>query len=383
MSTPRTAWLLAGSAALTVGCASARSPPVLPSFEGARFVGHTSPDTDSIASAIGAALLYGGVATRSGSLNAESRYLLKRFGVAAPVLFETEPERPVVLLDHNQRTQAPPGLEGRQVVGIIDHHALREQAFVLDEPTHIDIRPWGSTCTLVAHALRSHQRAVPPPIAGVLLGGILSDTLHLTSPTTTEIDRQMVLALAADAGVEDTEALFSAMIRAKSDLAAFTDREVLLADFKIYVLDGRRVGFGVAETITPETLRARQPALRAAMRSVAAEKRLDLFFFSITDVAGQRAYLFGAGEAETELGEAAFGVGARDSVLILEGLTSRKRQMIPILQRGLRKERSRSGKSDPRDPLGGARRRSMGRVSGFALTVRSRLPNATPAAFLG
>ena len=338
-------------ALLLTGCvASARSPKSSPRFEGVYFVGHLTPDTDSIASALGAAWLFGGIAARSGPVNAESRYLLERFGVPAPRLVEQWVGLRVFLLDHNQTTQAPPELEGHQIVGVIDHHALREQAFVTDAPILIDIRPWGSTCTLLADRMLATGRAIPQDIAGVLLGGILSDTLHLSSPTTTDADRRMVSMLGHRAGRLETAELFDGMMRAKSDLSGLTAREVLLVDFKIYVLGGRRVGVGVAETVTPEDVLGRRGELVEAMPGVSEAHALDLLFFAVTDVVRSRMYLFGAGEDERHLSLRAFDAAAASSetspastaaapapaTLLLEGVTSRKRQLVPALQRALR-----------------------------------------------
>ncbi|MEO1230531.1 MAG: DHHA2 domain-containing protein [Myxococcota bacterium] len=344
-----TGWALA---ILLTGCpAPARSVQVSPRFEGVYFVGHLTPDTDSIASALGAAWFFGGIAARSGPMNAESRYLLERFGVAPPRLIEDWTGLRVFLLDHNQTTQAPPHLHGRQIAGVIDHHALREQAFVTEAPILIDIRPWGSTCTLLADRMLAAGRAIPEDVAGVLLGGILSDTLHLSSPTTTEADRRMVPVLAGRAGLSGTTDLFEGMMRAKSDLSGLTAVEVLTVDFKVYVLGGLRVGVGVAETITPEEVLSRQTELIEAMAKVRRDRQLDLLYFAVTDVVRKRMHLVGAGEDERRLAARAFeaalasGETPEAQRRVLEGVTSRKRQLVPALERALRSP-TKSGAAD-------------------------------------
>lgn len=142
--------------------------PYIPAqLEGALFVGHLVTDLDSIAGALGAAALYGGVPARASEVNSETAFALERFGVEAPQPIETlivsQPEAGVCLVDHQQRSQLNPAVDMERIVGIIDHHALQSQTIVSDKPIYIDIRPWVRWEGTIPSAVA--RKAVPPAAA--------------------------------------------------------------------------------------------------------------------------------------------------------------------------------------------------------------------------
>ena len=302
-------------------------------FRGAYFVGHLSPDSDAMGAAIGAAYLYDGVAVRPGPLNREAAFLLSQFNVDVPDSLEHADGKRFVLVDHNERTQIHPSIRNDQIIGVIDHHALRESAVATVSPIYVDIRPWGSTCTIVASRFFAAQRGLPRPIAGVLLGGLLSDTQLLKSPTTTAVDSAIVDTLALLAGVHDWHTFGRAMLEAKSRLVGLSAREIVLADFKSYEIGGLRLGFGVAETVRPEEVLERRDQLRIAMEEIKAERRFHLMFFAVVDPLEQVTRLIVLNGDERRIAEAAYGETIEGEVMTLRGLVSRKLQLIPALQR--------------------------------------------------
>jgi inorganic pyrophosphatase/exopolyphosphatase len=157
------------------------------------FVGHLVTDLDSVAGAIGAAALYGGRPALASDINSETEFALKQWGVEPPPRIEdvmrSHPECKICLVDHQQTSQMNPAIDPDSVVGVINHHALQSKTIVTDRPIYIDIRPWGSMSTIVAHTYLTHGRRPGRKIAGMLLCAILSDTLNLQGPTTTEWDR--------------------------------------------------------------------------------------------------------------------------------------------------------------------------------------------------
>jgi len=168
--------------------------PYVPEIKGCVFTGHTNTDMDSIGSAIGCAHLYGGLAARSSDVNAETKFCLKKWGFDLPKRFEDMVEdaskRGVVLVDHNQANQSPKVLNFKKIRGVIDHHALQGKTIQTGGAIFTDIRPWGSCCSIVASHYLTQNVAIPRKVAGILLSGILSDTLNLQSPTTTDNDRK-------------------------------------------------------------------------------------------------------------------------------------------------------------------------------------------------
>lgn len=199
------------------------------------FCGHLVTDLDSIAGAIGAAALYGGTPAAASKLNSETQFALDYWKVDTPTpieeLLKETPTAGICLVDHQQTSQMNPAIQADNIVGVIDHHALQSKTIVTDKPIYIDIRPWGSMSTIVAHTYLTHSRRPPVRIAGMLLCAILSDTLNLQGPTTTEWDRLMVAVLADIAGVDDIQLLASQQFKAKSKELASMSVRVFLSHY--------------------------------------------------------------------------------------------------------------------------------------------------------
>jgi hypothetical protein len=197
------------------------------------FCGHLVTDLDSIAGAIGAAALYGGTPAAASKLNSETQFALDYWKVEAPRpiedLLKEKSDAGVCLVDHQQTSQMNPAIQADNIVGVIDHHALQSKTIVTDKPIYIDIRPWGSMSTIIAHTYLTHSRRPPNNIAGMLLCAILSDTLNLQGPTTTEWDRLMVAVLADISGVDDIQLLASQQFKAKSKELASMSVSCLIA----------------------------------------------------------------------------------------------------------------------------------------------------------
>ena len=187
--------------------------PTLPDVEpyipqllsGAIFCGHLMTDLDSIAGAIGAAELYGGTAARASEVNPETEFALNLFNVPKPPPIEellvSMPTAGVCLVDHQQTSQINKSIDVDRIVGVIDHHALQNATIITDKPIYIDIRPWGSMSTIITHIFMTLKRRPTKSTAGMLLCAILSDTLNLQGPTTTDWDRLMVTVLVEIADV--------------------------------------------------------------------------------------------------------------------------------------------------------------------------------------
>lgn len=184
------------------------------------FCGHLVTDLDSIAGAIGAAELYGGVPARASEVNSETQFALNYWGVPTPLpieeLVQTQPGAGICLVDHQQMSQVNKAIDPDRIVGVIDHHALQNATIVTDRAIYIDIRPWGSMSTIIAHTFLTIQKRPRRCVAGMLLCAILSDTLNLMGPTTTDWDRMMVAILCEVAGVKDIQGLAKAQFKAKS-----------------------------------------------------------------------------------------------------------------------------------------------------------------------
>jgi len=148
-------------------------------LKGALFCGHVVTDLDSIAGAIGAAVLHGGVAARASEINSETEFALEYWNCSLPEKIEDliEEESKVCLVDFQQQSQLNPAIPMKNIVGIIDHHALQSNTIVTEKPIFVDIRPWGCMSAIIAHSFLMYKRYLPRKIGGMLLSAILSDTL--------------------------------------------------------------------------------------------------------------------------------------------------------------------------------------------------------------
>ena len=310
----------------------------------ALFCGHLVTDLDSIAGAIGAADLYGGLPCRASELNTETQFAIDRWGVQVPekieIMVDKHPDAGICLVDHQQLSQVNPAIKEhvKRVVGVIDHHALQSETIITEMPIYLDIRPWGSMSTIVAHTYFSMGRRPSKPIAGMLLCAILSDTLNLLGPTTTEWDKMIVALLAEIAEIDDINFLASQQFKAKSkELATLSAHQLVCGDQKAFSLTGAdrgyKIGFAVVETTDDEVIMVRKSELLPELRIVKAERKLDLIFLAIVNIVDMRSHLFLAGEAERSLAFAAFEgpISEDGSIMDMGNRVSRKKEFVPPL----------------------------------------------------
>ncbi len=236
-----------------------------------------------------------------------------------------------------------------RIVGVIDHHALQNSTIVTDMPIYIDIRPWGSMSTIITHTFMTLNRRPTKSTAGMLLCAILSDTLNLQGPTTTEWDRLMAAVLIEIADVEDVQFLASQQFKAKShELAGLTCEQLCNGDQKVFtfktsVFEGS-VGFAVIETVDDEVILKRSAELLVALSEDKAAKGLSVLFLAVVNIVQLRTTLLVCGDNERSLAKSAFanGVLLEDEaggshVMDLGGLVSRKKDFIPAVTAAIKK----------------------------------------------
>ena len=296
------------------------------------WLGHLSPDSDTIGSAIAAAELFGGEPRRAGELNKETAFVMDYCGAELPKMIAKVEGQKVGLVDFNQKTQLHKDIDNHDIVAIIDHHAIQDQPITFNTAMSIDIRPWGSAATILADRFEKMGKQPTPKTACVMLAGILSDTLIFESPTTCPQDKPFAEKLAKIAGIEDLYAFGNSMMEAKSDLADVSTYDVLKGDFKHYEINGQKVGYGVAETLRPDQLIERQAELLKEMKGEKAKQGLDFIFFAIVDTKNKISHLVIYSAAEAELAGKAYGETTTDNWMKLPGLISRKKQLMPVIQ---------------------------------------------------
>ena len=238
----------------------------------------------------------------------------------------------LILVDHNELTQAVPGADQVEILEIIDHHRLGN--FHTELPIRFINQPLGSTCSVVATLYRQAGLEPAPKIASLMLAGLLSDTVLLKSPTTTDTDRQLLVWLEQCSGL-DASAFGQQMFQAGSALAAYQDIESLLtADFKEYDVDERRFGIGQVEVVTFQEFDDRQTEIAKGLETLVHKRNLALAGLLVTDIVQQNSQLIVRGEKElvAAVGYPQISAGRFD----LKGVLSRKKQLMPHLLRAFK-----------------------------------------------
>lgn len=302
--------------------------------------GHKNPDTDTICSAIAYAELkrelgMDAEAVRLGEVNSETQYALDYFNVDAPRLVQkvTEETNTVILVDHNERGQSADDIEKAKVIEVIDHHRIAN--FETADPLYYRAEPVGCTATILNKLYKENNVEIKKEIAGLMLSAIISDSLLFKSPTCTEEDVQAAKELAEIANV-DIETYGMAMLKAGADISSKTAEELITMDAKPYDIAGHKVMIAQVNTVDPQDVLARQPEIEAAIQSSIDEKGLDLFLFVITDILNSHSVGLALGSQATIV-EKAYDVKLENNTALLEGVVSRKKQVVPILTEAFEK----------------------------------------------
>lgn len=241
-------------------------------------------------------------------------------------------KKQLILVDHNEKSQAVNNIDEAEILEIIDHHRLGSLETMA--PVYFRNQPLGCTSTIIYQMYGEQGVGIEPEIAGLMCAAILSDTLMFRSPTCTQADREAALRLAELAGV-DAEELAQSMFEAGSDFEGKTEDEILNQDFKIF--HSGEVHFGVAQisAMGRTELDKVEARILPKLPLMLGEKKLDMVFVMLTDILKESTHLIYAGESAAQLAAAAFHTSPRESGLMLESVVSRKKQLIPALMDAL------------------------------------------------
>ncbi|MFZ5752461.1 MAG: manganese-dependent inorganic pyrophosphatase [Pseudomonadota bacterium] len=299
--------------------------------------GHKSPDTDSTGSPIIWAWYLSEVKGTPakpvllGEPNTEAAFVLRHWGLDKPeIIADVGPEDEVVIVDTNNPAELPASINDAKIRGIIDHHML-VGGIRTKTPIDITVRPLACTATILHDLMGDAVARAPKAIKGAMLSCILSDTLEFRSPTTTAHDRAVAEKLAADLGVSIPD-YAAEMFAAKSDVSAFSDAELLRMDSKEYTVDGKELRVSVLETTAPKVVLDRKASLMKSMETVAKEDGADQVLLFVVDILREEATLLVPNDLVRRLAEASFGVKVSGDTVVLPGIMSRKKQIIPALK---------------------------------------------------
>ena len=244
-------------------------------------------------------------------------------------------KKKLILVDHNELTQAVDGMEEAEIIEIIDHHRIGSIETM--GPVFFRNQPLGCTATIIYQMYRESGVELTEKIAGLLCSAILSDTLIYRSPTCTDTDREAAEALAEIAGI-DTEQYAAEMFAAGSKLSSKSPEEIFYQDFKTFSQDGVEFGVGQLSAMTQEELEQVRDKLLPYLRDVLVERKIEMVFVMLTNIIEETTYLICAGEKADDLVEKAYHVHKEGDYHVLKGVVSRKKQLIPMFMSAMQEQ---------------------------------------------
>lgn len=300
--------------------------------------GHTSPDTDTACCAVlWAWYLNTHTTTKAtpyvlGELNKETQFVLNHWKVEQPALLESVAKGDeVVIVDTNNPQELFKNINETTILAIIDHHML-VGGLQTSAPLTMTIRPLASTATVIHDLIGDAANSLPQDMAGLMLSCILSDTLEFRSPTTTPHDKMVAEKLAKELDV-DISRYTSEMFAAKSDISDYTDIGLINLDSKKFEVGDKNLRVSVIETTNPRTVLERKKGIVSAINKlVEAESGTDDVLFFVIDILKEEATAFTHSELTAKIIETSFGVKVSDDTIVLPGVVSRKKQIIPVLK---------------------------------------------------
>ena len=241
-------------------------------------------------------------------------------------------KKKIIMVDHNEQSQAVDGLENAEILEIIDHHRLR--AIETMSPVYFRNQPLGCTATIIYQLYMEQGVEIPKQIAGLLCAAILSDTLMFRSPTCTAIDKMAAENLAAKAETE-IKSFATEMFRAGSNLKMKSPEAIFYQDFKKFDMNGKNIGIGQINSLDAAELADIRERLVTYLDKAYNEHGMDIIYFMFTNIIEESTEIVAKGPEAEELISEAFEVPVEDGTAVLRGVVSRKKQFVPPLMETL------------------------------------------------
>lgn len=241
-------------------------------------------------------------------------------------------KKQVILVDHNEESQAVDGIEQADVLEIIDHHRLNSIQTI--GPVVFRNQPVGCTATIIYQMYQEYNKPVNPVIAGLLCSAIISDTLLFRSPTCTLLDEDAAKELAEIAGINMKE-LAQAMFKAGSNLQGKSAEEICFLDFKQFTVNDTVFGVGQVNSMSAKELTEIKTQIESELDKIRQNHRLDMIFFMLTNIMTESSELLCVGPEAREKAISAFDLNGKSDTLYLKGVVSRKKQLVPAIVEAL------------------------------------------------
>lgn len=308
-------------------------------------VGHKNPDTDSVCSAIVFAYLLNewkkmdckimkvekeAVPVIQGEPNAETKFVLEKFGFSIPEVMTEGEGKTVALVDHSDKVQSLDNIDKAEIVAVVDHHKIGD--VVTPNPILFVNFPVGCTATVLKFLFDKTGVSLPQNMAGLLLASILSDTVIFKSATTTDMDKMVAEELAKVVGIEDLTK-FGIEVKAKlSDVSSMAVKDIIMRDYKDYNMSGKKVGVGQIELIDLSLIEGRREEIYNELQKMKSEGGYHSIVFMLTDIMKEGTDLMVVTDDPSVI-EKAFGKKLEGKSVWLDKVMSRKKQVIPPLEK--------------------------------------------------
>ncbi|CVK16033.1 manganese-dependent inorganic pyrophosphatase [Apibacter mensalis] len=300
--------------------------------------GHQNPDTDTITSAISFSYLQNTLgknteAVALGTPNEETQFALDYFKIHAPRVISSASDETneIILVDHNEFQQSVSDIEELTILAVIDHHRIAN--FHTSFPLYYRAEPVGCTQTIILKIYKENSIEIPPAIAGLMLSGIISDTLLFKSPTCTQDDINAAYELAKIAGIE-VEKYGLDLLKAGTNLSNKSAEELISLDAKSFEVNGKKIRVAQVNTIDYDDVFLKKNSIETAISNQINQEGYDLFLLVVTNVLDSDSKILAKGNA-SQTAEKAFGVQLDNGEAFLKGVVSRKKQIIPQITEAL------------------------------------------------
>lgn len=296
-------------------------------------VGHKRPDLDAIASAVGYQEymnqkgFFNYYAIRCGEVNILTKWIFEKFNTKLPELIPNISGMNVILVDHSEPKQRPDGWNKANIIQVIDHHEPAVEDLKLRES---NIQYCGATSSIITKMILDDSYIIPSNIAGILLSAILDDTLGLESPTTLDIDTETAYTLADICGIKDINTFSNEMFSKKDIWNELTPREIIETDMKEIEINERDISVSQVETMNNVHLHIDN--ILDELIKINSENPFDLRIVMLTDLLNRKCILLVVGK-DISLFEKVIGKKIINNVVTLPNVVSRKKQIIPIIER--------------------------------------------------
>ena len=297
-------------------------------------IGHKSPDLDSVAAAIAYAnlknILEGTenyIPAAAGEVNKETAFALKKFGFSAPEVLENAQLKNIILVDHNEIAQSIDGMADANIIEVLDHHKV---GFSYSQPIEFLVKPWGSSCSIITQLFFNKNVELNKNLAGLMLSAVLVDTVITKSPTTTEDDKKIIEKLAEIASIDSWQEFGMELFKVRSSVSELSNEEIIKSDFKDFIFKAGKIGVGQVETVDLEEMVKREDELITELNKIKVAENYHTVILFITDIIKEGSQFLVSTNDEDGFAKS-FGKKLQNNRVYLDGIMSRKKQVIPVL----------------------------------------------------